>query len=149
MSPTCVPGTHGHKEMQGPLTIGDLARRIGVNIETIRYYERVGLIPSPKRTSGGQRIYDQSDLRLLGFIRKARALGFHIEDTRALLALRGADENEACTAVRAIAERHLEEVRAEIRKAGEVERTLSEAVGRCPGGPASACTILRVLEHAA
>jgi len=124
--------------MQGAFTIGDLARRIGVNIETIRYYERVGLMPRPKRTSGGQRTYDEGDLRTLGFIRKARALGFQIEDTRALLALRGADG--ACPDVQAIAQRQLEKVRAEMRKASEVERILSDAVGQCTGGPASECT---------
>ena len=131
--------------MQGAFTIGDLARRVGVNIETIRYYERAGLMPRPKRTSGGRRTYDESDLRTLGFIRKARELGFHIEDTRALLALRGADES--CTDVRAIAQRRLEKLRAEMRRAGEVERILSDAVGRCSGG--HECTVLKVLEHAA
>jgi MerR family mercuric resistance operon transcriptional regulator len=140
-------GSSGPKEMQGAYTIGDLARRLGVNIETIRYYERVGLMPPPRRTSGRQRTYQEGDLRTLGFIRKARELGFHIEDTRALLALRGADE--ACTDVKAIAQRQLEKVRAELRRAGEVERILAEAVGRCPGGPASACTVLKVLERAA
>ena len=133
--------------MQGAFAIGDLARRIGVNIETIRYYERVGLMPRPKRTSGGQRVYDESDLRRLGFIRKARELGFQIEDTRALVALRGADH--ACPDVKAIAERQLARVRAEMRRAGEVERILAEAVGRCSGGPAGACTVLSVLEPAA
>ena len=135
------------REMQGAFTIGDLARRIGVNIETIRYYERVGLMPRPKRTSGGQRTYDESDLRTLAFIRKARELDFQIEDTRALLACRGADG--ACTDVKAIAQRQLERVRAEMRRAGEVERILSNAVGHCSGGPASACPVLKVLEHAA
>jgi MerR family mercuric resistance operon transcriptional regulator len=119
-------GSSGPKEMQGAYTIGDLARRLGVNIETIRYYERVGLMPPPRRTSGRQRTYQEGDLRTLGFIRKARELGFHIEDTRALLALRGADE--ACTDVKAIAQRQLEKVRAELR---------------------SACTVLKVLERAA
>jgi MerR family mercuric resistance operon transcriptional regulator len=131
--------------MQGAFTIGDLARRIGVNIETIRYYERVGLMPRPQRTSGGQRVYDESDLRRLGFIRKARELGFQIEDTRALVALRGADD--ACTDVKAIAERQLAKVRAEMRRAGEVERILADAVGRCSGG--HECTVLSVLEPAA
>jgi len=133
--------------MQGAFTIGDLARRIGVNIETIRYYERVGLMPRPQRTSGGQRVYDESDLRRLGFIRKARELGFQIEDTRALVALRGVDD--ACTDVKAIAERQLAKVRAEMRRAGEVERILADAVGRCSGGPANECTVLSVLEPAA
>jgi MerR family mercuric resistance operon transcriptional regulator len=133
--------------MQRTLTIGELARRIGVNVETIRYYERAGLMPRPKRTSGGRRSYDESDVRTLYFIRKARDLGFDIQDARALLALREADE--ACNDVRAIAQRQLEKVRAEMHRASEIERILSDAVGRCAGGPASACTVLEVLEHAA
>jgi MerR family mercuric resistance operon transcriptional regulator len=134
------------KEMQDAFTIGEFAKRTAVNIETIRYYERVGLMPPPTRTAGGRRVYDESDQRTLGFIRKARELGFHIADTRALLALRVAD---ACTDVMAIAQRHLETVRAEMRRTAEVERVLSEAVGRCPGGvSANACAVLKVLEHA-
>jgi len=146
MSPTCVPAFMDDT-MQGAFTIGDLARRVGVNTETIRYYERVGLMPRPKRTSGGQRSYDESDLQTLGFIRRARELGFHIEDTRELLALRGADE--ACTIVKAIAQRQLEKVRAEVRRASEVERILSNAVGSCAGGRAGDCTVLKILEPVA
>lgn len=128
-------------------TIGDLARRAGVKIETIRYYERVGLLPPPRRTRSGRRQYDEDGLGTLTFIRKARELGFHIEDTRALLALRKADD--ACTDVKAIASRRLEIVRADMRRAMDVERMLSGALARCPGGgPASCCTVLKVLESA-
>ena len=70
-------------------TIGGLARRSGVNIETIRYYEREGLMPRPPRTMGGRRAYAPSDLKTLTFIRKARDIGFTLEDTRTLLGLRG------------------------------------------------------------
>lgn len=130
--------------MQSTFAIGDLSRRTGVNIETIRYYERVGLMPRPKRTAGGQRTYDESDARTLGFIRKARELGFHIDDTRALLMRRGS--GDACTDVKALAARHLEKVRDEMRRVGEVERILSDAVGRCSEGPATECTVLKALE---
>lgn len=132
--------------MQGTFTIGDLSRRTSVSIEAIRYYERVGLMPPRKRTSGGQRTYDESDLRMLGFIRKARELDFHIEDTRSLLARRGA--GDACIDVKALAARHLENVRDEMRRVGEVERILADAVSRCSGGPASECTVLKALEPA-
>src|SRR3954469_14781732 len=123
------------RAMSREFTIGDLARRVGVNIETIRYYERVGLMPSPKRTISGRRKYDEGDAGTLTFIRKARELGFHIEDARALLALRSAED--ACTDVKAIASRHLEQVRADLRRTIEVERLLSDALIHCPGGPAS------------
>jgi MerR family mercuric resistance operon transcriptional regulator len=130
--------------MQGKLTTGELARRVGVNVETIRYYERAGLMPPAQRTTSGRRAYDVGDLNTLAFIRKARDLGFHLEDVRALLALRGPD-NE-CTDVKAIAQRHLEQVRVEMRRVIEVERILSEAVAHCPGGPTKGCTVLKVLE---
>jgi MerR family mercuric resistance operon transcriptional regulator len=130
--------------MQGKLTTGELARRVGVNVETIRYYERAGLMPRAQRTASGRRAYDLGDLKTLAFIRKAREFGFHLEDVRALLALRGPDN--ACIDVKTIAQRHLAQVRAEMRRVIEVERILAEAVGRCPGGPTSACTVLKVLE---
>ena len=133
--------------MSAEITIGGLAHRVGVNIETIRYYERIGLMPRPPRTSKGRRIYDESGLRILTFIRKARDLGFSIEDTRNLLGLR--EVHDGCNDVKAIALRHREKVRADMQRALEVDRILSDAIERCPGGSTAACTILRVLENAA
>ena len=132
--------------MQDGLTIGELARRVGVNIETIRYYERAGLMPPPPRTQGGRRKYSESDVKTLAFIRKARALGFHLEDTRTLLRLRGPDN--ACSDVTQIAQRHLAEVQAELRRVAEVERILSQALAQCRGGTTRACPVLKVLENA-
>lgn len=132
--------------MQDGFTIGELARRVSVNIETIRYYERAGLMPRPPRTQGGRRKYSQSDLQTLAFIRKARALGFHLDDTRTLLSLRGPDN--ACHDVTQIAKRHLEEVRAELRRVVDVERILAQAVEQCRGGTTSACPVLKILENA-
>ena len=132
--------------MQDGLTIGELARRVGVNIETIRYYERAGLMPPPRRTQGGRRKYSDSEVRTLAFIRKARALGFHLEDTRALLRLRGPDN--ACSDVTQIARRHLEKVRADLRRAMEVEQVLAQAVAQCGGGTTRACPVLKILENA-
>jgi MerR family mercuric resistance operon transcriptional regulator len=133
--------------MSSEFTIGDLARRVGVNIETIRYYERVGIMPRPKRSMSGRRRYDESDFSTLTFIRKARELGFAVEDTRALLTLRNADD--ACPDVKPIAVRRLNEVRADLRRAMEVERLLSDALARCPGGgPENSCPVLKVLENA-
>lgn len=134
--------------MSGEFSIGDLARRGGVSIETIRYYERVGLLPQPKRTPSGRRKYDERDHGTLTFIRKARGLGFPIEDTRALLKLRNAED--ACADVKSIALHHLEKIRADMRRAIEVERMLSEALSRCAGsGSTSACSVLKVLESTA
>ena len=133
--------------MSGELTIGGLAHRVGVNIETIRYYERIGLMPRASRKSNGRRIYDERGVSTLAFIRKARELGFSLEDTRALLQLRGTDDG--CNDVKAIASRQLEKVRVDVRRALEVERILSGAIERCPGGATINCTILKVLENTA
>ena len=127
-------------------SIGELAHRSGVNIETIRYYEREGLMPPPPRTASGRRLYAPDDLQTLGFIRKARDLGFSLENTRKLLALRGPDN--ACADVKAIAHKHLEIVRAQKARIIEIERILSDAVARCPGGPTKHCSMLALLEAA-
>jgi MerR family mercuric resistance operon transcriptional regulator len=134
-------------QMQDELAIGDLARRIGVSVETIRYYERVGLMPRPQRTASGRRHYGEDDARTLGFIKKARELDFHLGDIRELLRLRGPDND--CSDVKAIARRHLETVRTEMRRAAEVERILSQAVAQCPGGSTINCSVLKVLDSAA
>ena len=132
--------------MTDEVSIGDLARRTGVGIETIRYYERIRLMPQVRRSSGGRRKYRDDDVKTLAFIKKARDLNFRLEDIRALLALRGPDQE--CSDVKKIAQRHLEQVRAELRRTAEVERILAEAVTGCPGGKTVACTVLKILESA-
>ena len=132
--------------MTDEVSIGDLARRTGVGIETIRYYERIRLMPQVRRSSGGRRKYRDDDVKTLAFIKKARDLNFRLEDIRALLALRGPDQE--CSDVKKIAQRHLEQVRAELRRTAEVERILAEAVTDCPGGKTAACTVLKILESA-
>jgi len=85
-----------------PLTIGKLAATAGVNLETVRYYERIKLMPMPARTSSGHRTYEEGHIRRLAFIRRARELGFSIEQIRALLAL-AEPSRASCTEVREIA----------------------------------------------
>ena len=130
--------------MDTDLAIGELAKQAGVSVETVRFYERIGLMPPPMRTKQGRRTYQSGDVRTLAFIRRARELNFSLVDVRALLALRGPD-NE-CADVKEIAGRHLERVRAELRRAEEVERILSAAVEQCCGGSTAACSVLKVLE---
>jgi MerR family mercuric resistance operon transcriptional regulator len=125
-------------------TIGEISRLSGVSIETVRYYEREGLTPRPTRTSSGRRIYSPSDLKTLKFIRNARDLEFNLEDTGSLLALRG--PNNRCTDVKAIAQKHLDKVRAQKARIIEVEKLLADAVARCPGGKTIDCTLLEMLE---
>ncbi len=92
------------------LTIGRLAAAAGVNLETVRYYERINLMPPPARTGSGHRAYEEGHVRRLAFIRRARELGFSIEQIRALLAL--ADPTRGtCAEVKEVARIHLDEVR--------------------------------------
>ena len=93
------------------IPIGELSRLSGVNIETIRYYERIKMLPTPPRTASGRRVYGATDLRILAFIRRARELGFSLDEIRALLRL-GGPEKASCREVREIAAHHLEGIRA-------------------------------------
>src|SRR5438132_12088481 len=95
------------------IAIGVLATHTGANIETIRYYERVGLLPTPARSSGGYRMYGTEHLKRLSFVRRARALGFSVAEVRKLLSL--ADQRRrSCAEVRTVAEAHLDDVQADI-----------------------------------
>src|ERR1043165_9369362 len=95
------------------LAIGRVSALTGVNIETIRYYERTGVLPAPPRTASGRRVYRSSDVRLLAFLRRARELGFSLDDIRTLLQL-GGPEKASCREVRRIAAHHLDDIRATI-----------------------------------
>lgn len=125
---------------------GELARRTGVNSETIRYFERVGLLSSPPRTQGGHRVYDERHVRSLSFIRRARGLGFAPDEVRAIVDLGGRGE-ACCAEVQEIAERHLEHVRAKIADLLDIERLLAATVERCSGGSDSDCAVIDMLEH--
>src|SRR5438874_7629074 len=95
------------------ISIGELSRFSGVNIETIRYYERIKMLPTPPRTASGRRIYDATHLRILSFVRRSRELGFSLDEIRALIRL-GGPEKATCREVRAIAAHHLEDIRAKL-----------------------------------
>jgi MerR family transcriptional regulator, mercuric resistance operon regulatory protein len=126
------------------LTIGTLSRETGVNIETIRYYERIGLIPVPPRSRGRHRLYDDLHRRRLSFIRRSRALGFSLSETRDLLGLaRGHDL--ACAEVRSITERHVAEIRGKIRDLRALDRVLSALAAKCREGEVPPCPILDAL----
>ncbi|AMN40473.1 MerR family transcriptional regulator [Rhodoplanes sp. Z2-YC6860] len=125
-------------------TIGEISRLSGVSIETVRYWEREGLVPRPPRTTSGRRVYAPSDLKTLKFIRNSRDLGFSLEAIRDLLALRGPDNS--CADVKAIAQKHLEHVRTQMARITKVESVLADAVARCPGGKTVDCTLLEILE---
>jgi MerR family transcriptional regulator, mercuric resistance operon regulatory protein len=126
-------------------SIGELSRLSGVNIETIRYYERIKMLPPPPRTAGGRRVYGATDLRLLVFIRRSRELGFSLDEIRTLLRL-GGPEKATCREVREIATHHLEDIRAKLGDLKKLERLLATTVARCSGRAAPDCPILDILD---
>ena len=124
--------------------IGTLSQRTGCNIETIRYYERVRLLLAPARSPGGYRLYGDRHLKRLTFIRRARSLGFSIDEVRTLLKL--ADERKRpCAEVRVVAAAHLEDVRAKIADLRAMERVLDETVAQCATGKKSDCPLIEAL----
>ena len=128
-------------------SIGEVARRSGVKIETIRFYERSGLLAPPPRTTGGHRVYGGAAAKRLNFIRRARELGFPLERVRALLAL--ADRREAsCAEAERLARAHLDQVRGRIDDLRRMEGVLDEMVARCAGGSVPECPILEALSNA-
>lgn len=126
-------------------TIGELSKRTSVNIETIRYYERVKMLTPPPRTASGRRVYGSRDLRVLVFIRRSRELGFSLEQIRALLRL-GGPEKATCREVREIAAHHLYEIRTKLADLKRLKRLLSNTVARCSGKMAPDCPVLDVLD---
>lgn len=127
-----------------PLSIGELSRLTGVHIETIRYYERVKMLPTPPRTGGGRRVYGLSDRRRLSFIRRARDLGFSLDEIRALLDLDGSGR-ASCAEVRDIASLHLASVRSKLADLTRLEAVLSETVAQCASNVTPACPMLDIL----
>ena len=131
---------------RGTLSRGELARKTGVNSETIRYFERIGLLSSPQRTQGGHRVYDDEHVRTLSFVRRARGLGFAPDEVRAIIDL-GGPGKACCAEVKEIAERHLEQVRTKIADLREIETLLSATVERCSGGSDPDCAVIDMIEH--
>jgi Cu(I)-responsive transcriptional regulator len=127
--------------MKTQFTIGRLSAATGVNIETIRYYERAGLIAPPARTDGNYRAYAPIDVTRLRFIKRTRDLGFSLEQVRALLSISG-DRDRDCRTVEAIAIEHLTEVDRKIADLKALRRELADAVASCEGGTVAECRIL-------
>lgn len=128
------------------ITRGDLARRTGVNAETIRYFERIGVLATPLRTKAGHRVYDRDHVRALSFIRKAKGLGFSSAEVRTLVELGGPGKAN-CGDVREIAAHHLEHVRTKIADLVEIERLLAMTIERCSGRPDAECAVIDMIEQ--
>lgn len=122
------------------LTRGKLASETGCNIETIRYYESIGLLPAPERTRSGYRNYSEDHLRRLNFIQRAKALGFSSEKVQDLLALTDSGCFHTRADVKSLTETHIEEIAAKIRDLQKIKRRLSQISSFCDGSDESAAT---------
>lgn len=130
--------------MSDGLNIGALSKATGTKVETIRWYERVGMLPAPARTAGNYRSYGADHLRRLSFIRRARDLGFSLEQVRDLLRLAD-DRGRSCEEVDAIAREHLDEVERKIADLEALRRELTDLIGQCRHGTVAECRIIEAL----
>ena len=126
------------------LAIGALSRRTRVKIETVRYYERIGLLPPPARSEGGHRLYGGGHLMRLNFVRRARDLGFTLDEVRALLAL-AEKRDRPCAEASEVASGHLSDVRTKIADLRAMERALVAMVARCAEGSTPECPLIEAL----
>ena len=126
------------------LKIGDLANATGTKVQTIRYYEEIGLLPAPTRTQSNYRTYDATSLRRLSFIRRSRDLGFSLDRVREMLGL--ADHKDwSCAAVETIAREHRKAIERKIADLSALDRELARIIEKCGHGTVAECGILEAL----
>lgn len=126
------------------MKIGELAAEAGANVETVRYYERIGLLPPPARTSANYRDYNSSHAARLRFIRQARNLGFDIGDIRSLLDL-GSSPDQDCGHVDQLTRMHLRAVERKLVQLEKLRRELAHMLAQCQGGVVRDCRIIQSL----
>jgi MerR family transcriptional regulator, mercuric resistance operon regulatory protein len=127
------------------LPIGALARRTGLTVEGIRFYEKAGILRAPTRTAGRHRLYRPADLKRLSFIRRARQLGFSLDDVRALLGLADNTGDRSCADAHRLGAKHLDEVRAKIADLKKMEKALRRMVASCAEGTLPECPLIEAL----
>ncbi|HET7634208.1 MAG TPA: Hg(II)-responsive transcriptional regulator [Burkholderiales bacterium] len=133
------------KSAPDSLTVGALADAAGVNVETVRFYQRKGLMPKPQRPAGGIRRYGQADLARLGFIKAGQRLGFSLDEVSELLKL---EDGTHCDEARRLAERKLRDVREKLAHLRRIQFALSQLVGRCGSARgAMKCPLIASLRH--
>jgi MerR family mercuric resistance operon transcriptional regulator len=133
--------------VQLEIAIGELSRRTQCNIETIRYYERIGLLPQPRRTEGRFRRYNRDEVARLRFIRRSRPLGFTLDEVRGLIKLGEARSNQLRAEARRLVTAHVADIRAKIADLKEMERVLSAALCECEAGRRPGCPVIEVLSR--
>lgn len=131
-----------------PRSIGELGRQTGTKVQTIRYYEQIGLLPTPARTAGNQRRYTRAHADRLAFIRHSRELGFSLDAIRTLLDLSD-DPNRSCEQADRITRHHLQEVNARIESLAVLKAELERMIRQCQHGSIADCRVIEVLaDHA-
>lgn len=125
-------------------SIGDVSTATGVNIETVRYYERIELLPKPDRTSGGNRQYNHDQLKRLAFIKRCRELGFSIQEIRSLLAMTDS-KTQTCAEVNKLTTTHLSKVKDKILDLQRMQNLLETMVAQCSCGDVPECPIVDTL----
>lgn len=126
------------------LSIGSLSQQSGVNIETIRYYEKIGVMPKPRRSAGGYRVYGPEHVRRLHFVRRGRELGFSLDELRGLLVLVDG-HSYTCAEVHALTIRHLEDIRRKIADLRRLERVMSDMAAKCTADQIPDCPVVDAL----
>lgn len=129
------------------LPIGELSKQSGVNIETIRYYEKIGVMPAPRRSANGYRVYSADHLRRLNFVRRSRQLGFSLDEIRGLLRLVDGDAY-TCAQVRELTLDHLVEIRRKIADLKRLKRGMEEMAAQCSGERTPECAIASSFSNA-
>ncbi|WP_435686035.1 MerR family transcriptional regulator, partial [Sedimenticola selenatireducens] len=127
-------------------SIGQMARIGNCKVQTIRYYEQIGLLPEPERSAGNQRIYNRAHMNRLGFIRHSRELGFSLDRIKEILALTD-DPSHSCETVDQIARRHLLEVESRIKRLQSMRKELKRMIDRCSGNKVADCRIIEALSN--
>lgn len=128
----------------GGLSIGALSKQSGANIETIRYYEKIGVMPAPPRSAGGYRLYAPDHLKRLGFVRRGRQLGFSLDELRGLLQLVDGHAY-TCAEVHALTLKHLTEVRRKIADLRRLEHVMADMVAQCTEDLVPECPVIDAL----
>lgn len=126
------------------LSIGELSKQSSVNIETIRYYEKIGVMPAPGRSANGYRVYGAEHFKRLSFVRRARQLGFSLDEIRGLLRLVDGDAY-TCAQVRELTLDHVAEIRRKIADLKRLKRVMEDMAAQCSGGRAPDCVIVDAL----
>ena len=124
------------------MTVGELAKRAGVNLETVRFYEKQRLMPKPERTSGGHRLYTQADVERLEFIQRAKWVGFTLKEIRTLMRVREADPADSCTDAMDLARSKVSEIEDKLAELTKMRNALRKFLDCCPETDVGHCQVL-------